>query len=902
MENRFTTNAPKSLPTERIDLQRSPSVLIIGLVFALAILAAPLAGAKEPLRVAQAGEPGAAKSDPPTKREPTATPKPPPNSGIEEIIISGSESEATADFDAADSVTGFGAEDLAALGAHDIADIAAFTPNLEIVTSGATTPTFFIRGVGLNDFNSNSTGAVSIYQDDVARNAPALQLSTLFDVEAVNVLRGPQGTGLARNASAGAIKVYTRKPTGEFNAFLRSELGNFNFMDFEGALEAPIYEDILAARFAFRFSERDGTMKNRCGNAPPFDERAEVPDDIDLFEEGKTNADKPWSICDEPVLQIGAGPFISDIPVGLAPRVNDIGNWAARGTVLFQPTLDMTWLLGAHGSRRDELSRLGQAYGTSGFFCADGDIENCGFFGQSNESKVQNVLGGTQGSGGGGYQAPEVKRRLIELAPCFEGTPGKPLGDCVLAQNREQANDAKIQLAEELARDLDSEPWVGDFNHTGSTTNDTWGGYLKGDLVLPWGMQLTSVTGYDTYDRVIDIDLDFSPETLFQIRTDDDGWQVTQDLRLQGQLGDDSVLRWDIGGWFMREQLDVVVQNDLGRNTNFAIGERSYTQDLWSAAGYASLAFDFWDDFTLDGGFRYNWEQKKLDYSLTTGTISEPLVQQLDEVWQAPTGTIRLTYRFRDDTHAFWKYTRGWKPVLQLHGLPALHRAAVCGWPAGVRDPQRRPSPSVRRRGRCRGPPVERSIRERPLRLAREQVPRLRPDPAGHRHSESSTDRRQSRAPEHRQSAAQLPQIQGQHDRRADASARALGRHHCSLRWGVDRHDLLRRHGGTWNSEREEHRIPAGGHHRAACLLAAQPAALLPATRRPIRTGRLGAKPDESVLQDLRLRRQHLQQHHHLLRGRSANLRRHADHQLVRRKPHRSLAVTRPDSPARAAG
>jgi len=43
MENRFTTNAPKSLPTERIDLQRSPSVLIIGLVFALAILAAPLA-------------------------------------------------------------------------------------------------------------------------------------------------------------------------------------------------------------------------------------------------------------------------------------------------------------------------------------------------------------------------------------------------------------------------------------------------------------------------------------------------------------------------------------------------------------------------------------------------------------------------------------------------------------------------------------------------------------------------------------------------------------------------------------------------------------------------------------------------------------------------------------------
>ena len=84
----------------------------------------------------------------------------------------------------------------------------------------------------------------------MARNAPALQLSTLFDTEAVNVLRGPQGTGLARNASAGAIKIYSKKPSGEFGGFLRSDFGNFNFKDFEGAIEAPIVEDLLAARLA----------------------------------------------------------------------------------------------------------------------------------------------------------------------------------------------------------------------------------------------------------------------------------------------------------------------------------------------------------------------------------------------------------------------------------------------------------------------------------------------------------------------------------------------------------------------------------------------------------------------------------------------------------------------------
>ena len=63
--------------------------------------------------------------------------------------------------------------------------------------------------------------------------------------------------------------------------------------------------------------------------------------------------------------------------------------------------------------------------------------------------------------------------------------------------------------------------------------------------------------------------------------------------------------------WFLREKLDVVVTNDLGEISIFGVGERAYTQDLYSSAGYVSLAFDFWDDFTFDGGFRYNWERQE---------------------------------------------------------------------------------------------------------------------------------------------------------------------------------------------------------------------------------------------------------------------------------------------------
>ncbi len=119
-----------------------------------------------------------------------------PNSlapGTEVRTVVAGESDTAAAYAAGDSVTGFSAADVEALGALSIADLADFTPNLEIVTTGSTTPTFFIRGVGLNDFSANASGAVAIFQDDVAINAPAMQLGTLFDIEGVSIFRGPVG-------------------------------------------------------------------------------------------------------------------------------------------------------------------------------------------------------------------------------------------------------------------------------------------------------------------------------------------------------------------------------------------------------------------------------------------------------------------------------------------------------------------------------------------------------------------------------------------------------------------------------------------------------------------------------------------------------------------------------------
>lgn len=654
---------------------------------------APLARAQGPAGAERAGpSPAGADADAPATPDAEASRAPArARPGIEEIVIQAGESQAAADFEAADSVAAFDASDLEALGAQSVEDLAAFTPNLEIVTSGATTPTFFIRGVGLNDFNPNSAGAVGVYQDDVPLNSPALQLGTLFDIEAVNILRGPQGTGPFRNASAGAIKIYSRKPTGEYGANLTSTYGNYDYLDFQGAVEAPVYEDILAARFAFRYSQRDGYLENGCGDAPSLEERGIRPPggNFDAYEgfelvveaeKGTSPTDPRWSNCGEYVPPTSvrydpAYPFpyafqvenlgISGVPPGLPTQMNALQNWAARGTLRFQPTLDMEWLLTAHGARRDELSRLGQSYGTRMTVydqaCLEEEAEKGTDITRPSRIEHCRVIGVLGGFDNAAYRAPEVLERVNELNPC-RGPDGTLTGECDAIEAALADNAALHAMAEELAADLDSEPHRGDFNRAGPTTNDVWGVSLKSDIALGESVFLSTVSGYETYDRVVDIDLDFSPNQLFEIRTEDDGWQMSQDLELSGYFSEELPLRWTLGGFYLMEELNVVVANSfLPVTAAVSVSDRDYTQSLWSAAGYAGFEWDFWDDFTLDGGVRYNWERKEIDYSLEKAQIGLTLEEFHERIWQAPTGTIRLTYRFREDTHAYWKYTRGWK-------------------------------------------------------------------------------------------------------------------------------------------------------------------------------------------------------------------------------------------------
>ncbi len=561
--------------------------------------------------------------------------------GIEERVILAGESETADDFASGDSVAGFDSDDLAALGAVSVADIGQFTPNLEVRTTGSTTPTFFIRGVGLNDFNANSASAIALYFDDVPLSAQALQLPTFFDMEAVNVLRGPQGIGAYRNASAGVIKMYSRRPTGDYGGYLRASFGNFASRDYEGAVEAPIFEDIVAARVAFRFQSRDGFQKNFCGDAIPRSERGLRPNGQ------RPGTDPEWSLCGEDVPRRSASfDGISPIPVGLPSMVNDTWNWAARTNISFQPTLDQYWLLGVYGSRRDQLSRLGLAYGTTGPHTGpDG-------------STVVGTLGGRDSGKYISFAVKEMRERARVAAKA-------PLLAAGMNENAAEAlavDMANIQVMNELASDLDIDPRSGSYNRVGPLKNDTWGTSLRGEISLPEGLLLKTTTGYYGYDRLVDRDLDFSPNVLFEIVAKDEGWQFSQILELSGDFVEVAPVHWEVGGIFLTEDLHVEIENNFNLTAAvLGVGRREYTQETYSVGGYASASWDFWSDFTLDGGVRYNWERKGVDYELRTGQGGPPIFELAEKTWSAPTGVIRLTYRFREDTHVSWKYTRGWK-------------------------------------------------------------------------------------------------------------------------------------------------------------------------------------------------------------------------------------------------
>ncbi len=145
----------------------------------------------------------------------------------------------------------------------DILALSAKAPGLYAESSnGRAAPRFYIRGLGNSDFDLAASQPVSIIQDDVVLENVVLKSSPIFDIDQVEVLRGPQGTLFGRNTTAGIVKFSSVKPSEETKARAAASYGSFNTLTFDGGVGGALIAGKVAARASVLVQHRDNWIDN----------------------------------------------------------------------------------------------------------------------------------------------------------------------------------------------------------------------------------------------------------------------------------------------------------------------------------------------------------------------------------------------------------------------------------------------------------------------------------------------------------------------------------------------------------------------------------------------------------------------------------------------------------------
>ncbi len=148
-------------------------------------------------------------------------------------------------------------------GGDDILSLASRVPSLYAESSnGRVAPRFYIRGLGNADFDLAASQPVSVIMDDVVMENVVLKSTPLFDLDRVEVLRGPQGTLFGRNTTAGIVKFDTVKPGDSLSSRWTATYGSYGTFTFDGGVGGPIIDGKLAARASLLVQHRDDWIDN----------------------------------------------------------------------------------------------------------------------------------------------------------------------------------------------------------------------------------------------------------------------------------------------------------------------------------------------------------------------------------------------------------------------------------------------------------------------------------------------------------------------------------------------------------------------------------------------------------------------------------------------------------------
>ena len=167
--------------------------------------------------------------------------------------------------DVPQAISAFDERSLKSVAARDITDLAPSTPNISIqpVATFSNSAAIYIRGLGAQGIESTEESPVGISLDGVFITRPVATMLDTFDLDRVEVLRGPQGTSFGKNSLAGGIAAYTKNPGRDWGVQAEVTVGNYGRMDARAAVDMPLIEDKLAVRLVASKETYDGFFTNR---------------------------------------------------------------------------------------------------------------------------------------------------------------------------------------------------------------------------------------------------------------------------------------------------------------------------------------------------------------------------------------------------------------------------------------------------------------------------------------------------------------------------------------------------------------------------------------------------------------------------------------------------------------
>src|ERR1700681_3305720 len=169
---------------------------------------------------------------------------------LEEIVVTAQrQSERLQDVPIA--ISALSGAELAERGVRQAGDITAEVPNMLLNSpyGPEAQPTFTLRGVTTQDFSENQSSPIAMYVDEVYKSVGAVQALQIYDLDRVEVLRGPQGTLYGKNATGGAVSFYTANPSlSEEEGYVTAGFGNYSAYSLNAAAGGPVVDDHTGPR------------------------------------------------------------------------------------------------------------------------------------------------------------------------------------------------------------------------------------------------------------------------------------------------------------------------------------------------------------------------------------------------------------------------------------------------------------------------------------------------------------------------------------------------------------------------------------------------------------------------------------------------------------------------------